>query len=130
MTMTLGQAIIALAIAGVVLGGVSILVMRKKKLPLPPMRLPRAKGSEVSPQAGADLTELARGVASRYPELGSKPVDLLVEIEAYCKKARPSPDNTPRSILEKMLAAGSLQKATSYWQVHGFLHYREKLMKR
>jgi hypothetical protein len=129
MTMTLGQAMIALTIAGAVLGGVSLLVMRKKKLALPPLRIPRAKGSEMSPQGGADLMELARGVVSRYPELGSKPVDLLVEIEAYCKKARPSPDNTSRIILEKMLVAGSLQKAMSYWQVHGFLQYRDKLMK-
>jgi hypothetical protein len=128
--MTLGQAMIALAIAGAFLGGVLVLVMRKKKLPLPPLRIPKAKGAEMPPQGGVDLMELAREVASRYPELGAKPADLVVEIEAYCKKARPSPDNSPRIILEKMLAAGSLQKATSYWQVHGFLHYREKLTKR
>jgi hypothetical protein len=72
---------------------------------------------------------LAQGVASRYPDLGSRPSELLTEIEAYCKKARPSPDNTSRIILEKMLAAGSLQKAMSYWQVHGFLHHRDKLKK-
>jgi hypothetical protein len=126
--MTPGQALIGVAIAGLFIGGVVIL-LRKRKLDLPPLRIPRAKGPEVSPQGKADLMGLAQGVASRYPELGSRPSELLTEIEAYSKKARPSPDNTPRIILEKMLAAGSLQKATSYWQVHGFLHYREKLMK-
>jgi hypothetical protein len=128
MTMVPGQVLIVVAIAGLFVGGVVIL-LRKKKLALPPLRIPRAKGPEVPPQGKADLMGLAQGVASTYPELGLRPAELLTEIEAYCKKARPSPDNTSRIILEKMLAAGSLQKAMSYWQVHGFLHYRDKLKK-
>jgi len=128
MTMTSGYVLIALAIAGLVVLGL-VLLSRNKKLAPPLLRIPRAKGPEMPPPAEADLMGLARGVASQYPELGSRPSELLTEIEAYCKKARPSPDNTSRIILEKLLAAGSLQKATSYWQVHGFLRYREKLKK-
>jgi hypothetical protein len=128
MTMTLGYVLIAFAIAGVVVVGL-VLLPRKKKLALPPLRIPRAKGPEMPAPAEADLMGLARGVASQYPELGSRPSELLTEIEAYCKKARPSPDNSSRIILEKMLVAGSLQKAMSYWQVKGFLHYRDKLKK-
>jgi hypothetical protein len=127
-TMTLGYSLIALVIAGLFVGGMALL-LRKKTSPPPPSRLPRAKVPETSPQVGTDLMGLAQGVVSLYPELGSRPSELLTQIEAYCKKARPSPDNTSRIILEKLLVAGSLQKATSYWQVHGFLSYRDKLKK-
>jgi hypothetical protein len=128
MTMTPGYVLIALTIAGLVVAGFALRPRKEKAAP-PSSRLPKAKGAEMSPPAGADLMGLAQGVVSLYPELGSRPSDLLTEIEAYCKKARPSPDNTSRIILEKLMAAGSLQKATSYWQVHGFLRYREKLKK-
>ena len=126
--MTIGYVLIAFAIVGLVVVGL-VLRTGKKKLAPPSLRFPKAKGAEMPPPAGEDLMGLAQGVASQYPELGSRPSELLTEIEAYCKKARPSPDNTSRIILEKLLAAGSLQKATSYWQVHGFLRYREKLKK-
>jgi hypothetical protein len=126
--MTPGYALIAFAVAGLIVVG-AVLLSRKKKLALPPLRIPRGKGPAMPPPAEVDLMGLAQGVASQYPELGSRPSELLTEIEAYCKKARPSPDNNSRIILEKLLAAGSLQKAMSYWQVHGFLNYRDKLRK-
>jgi hypothetical protein len=124
--MTLMHALIILAIAGLIVG-VAVFLLTKKKLPLPPLRI-RKKPPEMSSQEEVALKELAQKIVSTYPELGSTPAELLSEIDAYCKKAH-APDNTSHLILEKMLMAGNLQKAMSYWQVHAFLDYRDKLKK-
>src|SRR3954471_4161893 len=112
--MTLMQALIGLVIGGLIVG-VAVFLLTKKKLPLPPLRI-RKKPPEMSSQEEAALKGLAQKVVSTYPELGSTPAELLSEIDAYCKKSHASPENTSRLILEKMLVAGNLQKAMSYWQ--------------
>jgi len=126
--MTSVPALIALALAGLIAGGV-ILVRARKKSPVPSAPFLRMRPQESSPEDRAALTELAAKTVGRYPELGSTPAELLAEIDASLKKGRSSPDNTPRVILEDMLRAASLRQAASYWQVHEFLHYREKLRK-
>lgn len=126
--MTLVQVVIGLVVAGVV-AGVAVLLLKRKKLPLPKIGILRAKSSEMSSQERAALLDLARSAVTRYPELGATPPELLAEINAYFDKARPAPDRTSRLILEKMLAAGSLRHARSYWQVNEFLNYRDKVRK-
>lgn len=128
LTMTFVQALIVLTIAGLIVGGV-VLLLSKKKLPLPPLRIRKARTPEMLQQEEAALMELAQRAVSRYPELGSTPAELLKEIKAYCDKTRTGSDVTSRIILEHMLTAGSLKQARSYWQVHGFLDYRDKLKK-
>ena len=125
--MTPTHALMVLAIAGLIIGG-AIVLLSRKKLPVPPLRI-RKRPPEMSSQEEAALNELTHKVVSTYPELGSAPAELLSEIDAYCKKAHTSPDNTPRLILEKMLVATNLQKARTYWQAHAFLDYRDKLKK-
>ena len=53
------QALIALAIAGLIVGGM-ILLLRKKTLPLPPLPFLKARSPEESLQAEAALLELAQ----------------------------------------------------------------------
>jgi hypothetical protein len=127
LTMTFVNALIVLAIAGLIVGGV-VFLLSKKKLPLPPIRILKSRSPATSEEKTA-LVELAQGAVSRFPELGSTPAELLAEIDAFCKKAHGGSDNTARLILEKMLTSGSLQQAMSYWQVHAFLDYRGKLKK-
>ena len=126
--MTFVYALVVLAIAGLMVGGV-VLLLRKKKLPLPPIPILRAKPRALSPQEESALSEQAQRVVSKYPDLGSTPAGLLTEINAFCNTARAWPGLTPRIILEKMLASGSLQKSRSYWQVKAFLEYRERQKK-
>src|SRR5262245_25279255 len=126
--MTFVHALLAMAVAGLIAGG-SILALRKKRSPVPPARFVSPGPAQSSPVDKAALTELAGKAVARYPEIGSTPAELLAEISTYLGKARPSPANTSRIILEKMLGAGSLRQATSYWQVHEFLGYHEKLRK-
>jgi hypothetical protein len=128
LTMTFVHALIALTIAGLMVGGV-VLLLSKKKLPLPPLRIRKARPPEMVQQEEAALMELAQRAVSRYPELGSTPAALLSEIKAYCDKTRTGSDITSRIILEQMLTAGSLKQARSYWQVHGFLDYRDNFKK-
>ena len=126
--MTLMQVLIALAIAGLIVGGV-VLLLGKKRLPLPPLPILRARSPEERLQEEAALLELARRAVSTYPELGSTPDGLLAEIDSYCKRSHSYAGRTSRLILEKMLAAGSLRQARSYWQVNAFLEDRDKLKK-
>ena len=126
--MTFVHALIVLTIAGLIGGGV-VLLLSKKKLPLPPLRIRKARPPEMLQQEEAALMELAQRAVSRSPELGSTPAALLSEIKAYCDKTRSGSDITSRIILEKMLTAGSLKQARSYWQVHGFLDYRDNVKK-
>jgi hypothetical protein len=128
LTMTFVNASVVLAIAGLIVGGV-VLLLRKKQLPLPPIPLLRAKPRAMSPQEEAALSEQAQRAVSQYPELGSTPAELLTELSAYCTTTRSWSGDTPRIILEKLLASGSLQKAMSYWQVKAFLEYRDELKK-
>jgi hypothetical protein len=120
------NAFVVVAILGLIVGGL-VLLLRKKPLPLPPIPLLRAKPRAMSPQEEAALSEQAQSAVSKYPELGSTPAELLTEISAYCNTTRSWSGDTPRIILEKLLESGSLQKATSYWQVKAFLEYRDQL---
>ncbi len=126
--MMFGLAAIGLAVAALIVVG-AVLLLTQKRLPLPPIPALRKKSADVSPQEGAALMDLARVAVARYPELGATPAALLAEIDMYCDKARSSPDRTSRIILEKLLAAGSLRQARSYWQVHEFLDYRDAVRK-
>jgi hypothetical protein len=126
--MTFMQALIALAIAGLIAGGV-VLLLRKKTLPLPLVPFLKARTPEMVREEDAALRELAQKAVSRYPELGSTPNELLTEINGYCNKTHAWSDSSSRIILEKLLRAGSLQQAMSYWQVHKFLDYRDKARK-
>ena len=74
--------------------------------------------------------DLAQRAVSKYPELGSTAADLCTEIGAYCKGIHSWSGRTPRIILEKILEAGSLEKAMSYWQVPEFISSRNQLRKR
>ena len=126
--MTFVYALIVLTIAGLIGGGV-VLLLSKKTLPRTPLRIRKARPPEMVQQEEAALMELAQRAVSRSPELGSTPAALLSEIKAYCDKTRTGSDITSRIILEKMLTAGSLKQARSYWQVHGFLDYRDNFKK-
>jgi hypothetical protein len=86
LTMTFVQVLIVLTIAGLIVGGV-VLLLSKKKLPLPPLRIRKARSPEMLQQEEAALIELAQRAVTRYPELGSTPAELLKEIKAYCDKA-------------------------------------------
>jgi hypothetical protein len=123
------QALIALAIAGLIVGGV-VLLLRKKTLPLPPLPFLKVRSPEELLQEEAALMDLAQRAVSRYPELGSTPAELRTEIGAYCKGIHSWSGRTPRIILEKILEAGSLEKAMSYWQVREFLLNRNQLRNR
>jgi hypothetical protein len=126
--MTLGFAALGSAVAALIVAG-AVFLLTRKRLPLPLIPALRKKSADVSAQEGAALMALARVAVARYPELGAAPAELLTEINAYCDKARSSPDRTSRIILEKLLAAGSLRQARSYWQVHQFLDYRDHVRK-
>ena len=126
--MTLGLAALGSAVAALIVGG-AVFLLTKKRLPLPLIPALRKKSADVSPQEGAALMALAQVAVARHPELGATPAELLAEINSYCDKARSSPDRTSRIILEKLLATGSLRQARSYWQVHQFLDYRDRVRK-
>ena|SRR5689334_17640965 len=126
--MTLGLAALGSAVATLILGG-AVFLLTRKRLPMPAIPPLRRKSADVSPQEGAALMDLARVAVARYPELDAAPAELLTEVNTYCDKARSSPDRTSRIILEKLLAAGSLRQARSYWQVHQFLDYRDHVRK-
>ena len=125
LTEMFAQALIALAFAGLVVGAV-FLLQRKKTLPLPPLPFPKVRSPEESLQEEASLMDLAQRAVSRYPELGSTPAELGTEIGEICKLTYSWSGSTPRIILEKILEAGSLEKASSYWQVREFISERNR----